>query len=205
MNHYVYEITNLVNGKKYIGKRSCKCPIEKDKYMGSGKKLKEAFIKYGIQNFEKRILFICKDELDALYKEIEVIYKTDACKSNDYYNISIGGGIISSNKNKNKNNRWVVSPEYRKKQSRIALERYKEQPMSDETKRKIADSHKKKVILLNNLTIYDSIIDASLDTKIGKTDISRVCKGSRNRKSAGKINGEPAKWMYYEDYLKTIK
>ena len=203
MNHYVYEITNLVNGKKYIGKRSCKCPIEEDKYMGSGKKLKEAFIKYGIQNFEKRILFICKDELDALYKEIEVIYKTDACKSNDYYNISIGGGIISSNKNKN--NRWVVSPEYRKKQSRIALERYKEQPMSDETKRKIADSHKRKVILLNNLTVYDSIIDASLDTKIGKTDISRVCKGSRNRKSAGKINGEPAKWMYYEDYLKTIK
>jgi hypothetical protein len=25
------------------------------------------------------------------------------------------------------------------------------------------------------------------------------------RNYAGKINGEPAKWMYYEDYLKTIK
>jgi hypothetical protein len=30
-----------------------------------------------------------------------------------------------------------------------------------------------------------------------------VCKGKR--RCAGKINGEPAKWMYYEDYLKTIK
>ena len=30
--------------------------------------------------------------------------------------------------------------------------------------------------------------------------ISRCCKGQRN--SAGKINGEPAKWMYYEDYIK---
>ncbi|MBV4427146.1 hypothetical protein [Clostridium tyrobutyricum] len=36
MNHYVYEITNNINNKKYIGKRTCDCPIEKDKYMGSG-------------------------------------------------------------------------------------------------------------------------------------------------------------------------
>ena len=30
MNHYVYEITNLANGMKYIGKRTCKCNIEDD-------------------------------------------------------------------------------------------------------------------------------------------------------------------------------
>lgn len=42
MNHYVYEITNLINGKKYIGKRSCNCDIEKDKYMGSGNAISDA-------------------------------------------------------------------------------------------------------------------------------------------------------------------
>lgn len=31
--HYVYEITNMINGKKYIGKIICNCLIEEDKYM----------------------------------------------------------------------------------------------------------------------------------------------------------------------------
>ena len=55
MNHYVYEITNLINGMKYIGKRSCKCNIEDDRYMGSSFIVKNAIKKYGIENFKKEI------------------------------------------------------------------------------------------------------------------------------------------------------
>ena len=56
MNHYVYEVTNNINGRKYIGKRSCKCPIEKDLYFGSGIAIKEALKKYGVENFSKDII-----------------------------------------------------------------------------------------------------------------------------------------------------
>ena len=54
MNYYVYETTNLINNKKYIGKRACSCDIEKDKYLGSGYGLKNAIKKYGRKNFSKK-------------------------------------------------------------------------------------------------------------------------------------------------------
>lgn len=89
--HYVYEITNNINSKKYIGKRSCSCNIEQDQYMGSGKVLKTAFSKYGIENFSKEILFICDTEEDAFQKEKEQIDKVNATENPMYYNIADGG------------------------------------------------------------------------------------------------------------------
>lgn len=91
MNHYVYEITNNINGKKYIGKRSCKCPIEKDKYMGSGKILNEAKKKYGIENFSKKIIYICNSEEEAYTCELNEISKVNADTNDMYYNVSFGG------------------------------------------------------------------------------------------------------------------
>ena len=37
MKYYVYLTTNLLNGKQYVGERSCNCEIENDKYLGSGR------------------------------------------------------------------------------------------------------------------------------------------------------------------------
>lgn len=110
MNHYVYEITNNINGRKYIGKRSCHCPIKDDKYMGSGKALIESINKYGIDNFSKKILKVCNNEKEAYSEEYKYIKEADAVNDRKYYNIIDGGLGISSEYMKQK---WK-DEEYRK-------------------------------------------------------------------------------------------
>jgi len=89
--HYVYLITNNINNKKYIGKRSCVPPIETDNYMGSGTLLKRAFKKYGISNFSKEILVICNSEEDCFKKEQEYIKFFNALYDENFYNLTKGG------------------------------------------------------------------------------------------------------------------
>lgn len=62
MNHYLYEITNSITQEKYIGKRSCECDIDKDKYKGEDTALSREFRKYGKKQFKKRVLAIIPDE-----------------------------------------------------------------------------------------------------------------------------------------------
>lgn len=55
---YVYIITNLINGKQYVGDHLSYCTDEthNDTYFGSGKIIMRAIKKYGKENFKKEIL-----------------------------------------------------------------------------------------------------------------------------------------------------
>ena len=88
MFYTIYKITNSVNGKIYIG--SHKTTDINDNYMGSGKYLKYAQNKYGIDNFVKTILFVF-DTPELMYKkEAELVNECFLLKENTY-NLKIGG------------------------------------------------------------------------------------------------------------------
>lgn len=157
MNHYVYEITNTINGRKYIGKRSCHCLIEKDKYMGSGKALLEAINKYGIDNFSKTILKVCDSEENAYFEEQKYIQEADAVNNRKYYNIVKGGMGISSEYMKLrwqdekyrelhiiKLKRMWENEEYRKEQS-LRMKEISDKLWQDEQHRKYISKKMKKL------------------------------------------------------------
>jgi hypothetical protein len=105
---FIYEITNKVNGKKYIGKKQCIRKIKRKPlkgktrnridhkesdwktYTSSSNDLNEDIQKHGKNNFEFRILKICGSKWELGYEEIKEQIARDVLRRDDYYN-----GIIN--------------------------------------------------------------------------------------------------------------
>jgi group I intron endonuclease len=83
----VYKTTNLINNKIYVGKDSHSNP----KYLGSGVLLKQAFKKYGRENFIKEILEVCETPKQLDEREIFWIAELQATKREIGYNLAQGG------------------------------------------------------------------------------------------------------------------
>lgn len=104
INYIVYKTTNKINGKVYVGVH--KMDLDNpDSYIGHGVTKKDkkksvkvgfpaAVRKYGYNNFIREILFVYPDTyngfLEAYKKEAEIVTE-DWVKSNDNYNLTIGG------------------------------------------------------------------------------------------------------------------
>ena len=120
--YYVYETTNLINDKKYIGWHQT--DFLDDKYIGSGRRLQMAIKKYGQEHFKRNILQFFNSAEEA--KEYEKLLITNVViESNKYYNLMPGGtggdgkGIYSRNYNR------VFSEEHRKNISKSRKGRFK--------------------------------------------------------------------------------
>lgn len=86
--YYLYQITNLLNGKIYIGAH--RTNNLDDEYMGSGKYLKNSQNKHGVENFKREILEFFESEKDMFSREIEYVTAEFVLRK-DTYNLLEGG------------------------------------------------------------------------------------------------------------------
>lgn len=84
----VYKIKNLITGHQYVGVH--KTTNKKDSYMGSGPEIKAAILQYGLSNFKKTIIKICKSEEEMYEYEKKIITK-DFISRADVLNCNLGG------------------------------------------------------------------------------------------------------------------
>lgn len=127
---YIYKTTNLINGKLYIGQhRYSKRGIDKS-YIGSGKLLRKAIEKYGIENFKCEIIDEAKTKEELDNKEIKWIeyYRN---QETELYNIVKGGTGGDTNGGK------TFSKEWRDRISKANIGR----KATEETKKKLSISH----------------------------------------------------------------
>jgi hypothetical protein len=88
MKYLLYKITNLVNGKIYVGVHKTK--NINDGYMGSGFLIKKAILKYKIENFKKEVIAECTTE-EEMFELEKLIVTQEFVSSNKTYNLKIGG------------------------------------------------------------------------------------------------------------------
>ena len=90
---FIYEWTNMLNGKKYIGSHAGTID---DGYIGSGKVFQRAIKKHGIENFTRAVIEYVEveDRQYLLQREKFHLDEVNAYYSADYYNVAkdvIGG------------------------------------------------------------------------------------------------------------------
>jgi hypothetical protein len=107
---FVYLITNIISGRKYIGKKLAKfskttyktvklkngnkkkkkirSKIDSDwrEYYGSSPELTKDITQLGQENFTREILFYCKSKSECSYIEAREQFTRKVLESNDYYN-----------------------------------------------------------------------------------------------------------------------
>lgn len=150
----IYKITNLINGKIYVGSDKNNNP----EYYGSGKLLKQAIEKYGKENFKKETICECSELTDLIEKENYWIKHLGANLRGIGYNISdgyFGGDTFTNNPNKEKIRRnkskaakqLFENPEYKEKVTKNFKNSFKGKKHTESTKLKISKT--KKIQMLN--------------------------------------------------------
>lgn len=238
-NCCVYCHTNKFNGKKYIGFTSQKPEVRWKN--GYGYKLttyfRNAIDKWGWNSFVHEVLFTGLSEEEAKQIEKDLIAEYHTNDKRYGYNLTIGGEGTNGyhhtdeakenmrNKKLGSDGYWTgkhLSDEHKEKLSKSHIGENAGVPRSEETKRKISETHKKNgknkgkkmpeeqkelisanspfkkkvaqvdVVTGNIINIFDSLTEAAKFAGVDLTCIVKCCKG-RIKTSGGFI------WKYIED------
>lgn len=127
----IYKTINLINGKIYIGQDSKNDPS----YFGSGLILGKSIEKYGIKNFKKEIIEVCKTKQELNIREVFWIDKFKSTDKSIGYNISKGGSGGDTFSNQSDETKSVI---INKRMSKL-----KNIQSSNDYKMKISNSSKK--------------------------------------------------------------
>jgi group I intron endonuclease len=140
---FIYRITNLISGKKYIGETLEKDPEKRWKgHQNAFKRgvgcpaLRDAVKVYGIENFRFEVIIICFDE-DRFVLEREYIKKHNTIAPNGYNILEggVGGAGFKGKKHSESvrkriseaSKKWQSDPEVRKTKSVRTKDYYKKQ------------------------------------------------------------------------------
>ena len=113
---FVYLITNLTTGQKYIGKKLAqfkktrpplkgkrlkrRTTVESDwrDYWGSSERLQADVNTLGPEHFTREILYLCKSKAEMSYLEAREQFERRVLETDDYYNgiinVRVGGSNI---------------------------------------------------------------------------------------------------------------
>jgi hypothetical protein len=137
--HYIYKTTCLITNKYYIGMHSAY--TLDDGYLGSGTIIRRSIRKYGKENHVREIIEFCKSKEDLPIRESQII--TESVLADPLcINLRLGG---SGNSGGHRSSGWKMPPMTDEHRANLKIARNNRKPISDDTRKKMSDSHKGKV------------------------------------------------------------
>lgn len=156
--HYLYKITNIIDGKLYIGQTvDPNNRWKKHRFNAKQVRVKKgttmyihnAMAKHGLDNFIFEVIGCCRSQDDANYTEAELIKQYDSLWSGYGYNVAAGGQSSPKSEETKKKlseywKQWYLDhPE----QKQIIAERQRKfmtgRKASDEHRQAISEAHKR--------------------------------------------------------------
>jgi hypothetical protein len=193
---FVYLITNLTNGRKYIGKKSFwqrrkdrktgrRKTSESDwkNYWSSSDELKNDVTQLGYENFSREILHLCKYKKALSYYEEKLQWQYQVLESDEWYNTNIGGKYFVTETKKiygieykitTKNDKWRhIKSEQMKGENNTAKSPEVRQKISEKLKGKNNPRYGQK----NSIEQTQAIIDSCKNTVfMNKNNINKRVK-----------------------------